>query len=110
MTEISRRLHGICSYNYLLADENTYNAHINVAVQKLFNIFKSSIRNAFSIGTTIVQLSSFFSYGRIITSSTNIGNVFMFHSDITEKQPMSKIKQKEIANSPRRGIEPRSPA
>ena len=38
---------GICSHNYLLADENTYNAHINVDVQKLFNIFKSSIRMCF---------------------------------------------------------------
>ena len=45
---------GICLHNYLLADENTYiDARVNV--QKL-----SSTRNAYSIGTAFVQLSSFF--------------------------------------------------
>ena len=73
---------GICSHNYLLADENLYNAHINLGYVMLL------------VQEQLLYSVHRFFQRRIKTSSTSIGNVFMFHSLITKTNPCQNSKKK----------------
>ena len=72
----------ICSHNYLLADENLYNAHINLGHVMLL------------VQEQLLYSVHPFSYEGIKLQAQSIGNVFMFHSLITKTNPCQNSNNK----------------